>query len=1085
MATVPLERELEGLTHAGRIRRMIAIGAAVRAGDRDARAQVDALYEQGVFGRWMVLQTVHGSGDGERAVSAAADASRWVRRSAFPILARYASDAQIVSVLKQLVRTERKRLLEHLGRQRRQLAIDEYVSFVANLADPALAEVLTAASDELVRMHHGQVAARGGWTYWRRLARRHPRIAARVLAERCQPDVESDRVLLHDANAVLPILATRSPDVALELISALKPHFAIQRLGGLTLLGRQRPNAVAMLAFESEAEGVFQLARVAHRLDDAVLERAIRERPADLQSNRGPAWSRSAEPWFERLSSARRAWVHSLGTRVLHDEAGHLPPAVLALLPAEVRLVETRRHLASPLLATEPSALMRYASLLPYDEARAQLDVWIRHPEGELRAEAIYQLGKSVAFDRSRIADYLALVVARKNEQDPVRCRMFAALAELPLSCFRPETLDSVGTAIRHALDAADLSHGTAAFAQTLVVRLLPRYPGWAGTWLETLARERGYLAVDGLESRLSDADAAALGPALGPLLEAWRVREREPQILALAGSLGRRLPQVAPLVEILAQVARNSVVTHHSAQAVSLLVRHVPETAARLIPELLQRDATWSSQPVVYSFLHRHRQDLLTPYLGRKVYQGRFSTGRTWVVLGIDSGFQRWTPSQQRLFASSLGHLTTGDPVRDTPTLIWTIQRLRRMPAISPDALIRLASDSREAVRTTAVRALGKLDTDGGLPTLIEALGDERARVAIQAVRGLLREMPSERALAILSNVPMTQVTVAKEVVRLVGEIPGEASFQTLQAWSGRTLHRDVRVALLRALWDHLDRPEAWVEIETAAGSGDAAALSVVVRTPVDRLDATGRARLARVLTRVLETGDPKARLEVLARMTTQPVGDAEGLLLEAALACLGRPGPQERTSAGAAVVASVREPDVSRTQAAVARLLPDRRGIRALLDALTASFDADPLRLTPLTRALLDVLEVDPLTSQARLGLVVLLERGDRLAEQLALMFARNAISADGVVFLEGLLAIQARQARGASLDAFEMAAAGHGDERMRRLALAVLVGRASAYGWTSARLERLRAYRRDPSPLVAEAAQFTLPDAEVESV
>ncbi|WP_407541665.1 hypothetical protein Q0M94_19440 (plasmid) [Deinococcus radiomollis] len=34
-----------------------------------------------------------------------------------------------------------------------------------------------------------------------------------------------------------------------------------------------------------------------------------------------------------------------------------------------------------------------------------------------------------------------------------------------------------------------------------------------------------------------------------------------------------------------------------------------------------------------------------------------------------------------------------------------------------------------------------------------------------------------------------------------------------------------------------------------------------------------------------------------------------------------------------------------------------------------------------------------------------------------------------------------------------------------------------------WTPARLVRLREYRADPSALVASAAQFTLPDAELQ--
>ena len=48
---------------------------------------------------------------------------------------------------------------------------------------------------------------------------------------------------------------------------------------------------------------------------------------------------------------------------------------------------------------------------------------------------------------------------------------------------------------------------------------------------------------------------------------------------------------------------------------------------------------------------------------------------------------------------------------------------------------------------------------------------------------------------------------------------------------------------------------------------------------------------------------------------------------------------------------------------------------------------------------------------------------------------------------------------------------------DERLRRVSLAALIGLGrKGSGWTKARLEALDYWRTDPSPLVAEAAQFT---------
>ena len=59
------------------------------------------------------------------------------------------------------------------------------------------------------------------------------------------------------------------------------------------------------------------------------------------------------------------------------------------------------------------------------------------------------------------------------------------------------------------------------------------------------------------------------------------------------------------------------------------------------------------------------------------------------------------------------------------------------------------------------------RLDARQGVPVLIEALGDNRARFAIYALRKVFSELAREDALAELRAVPTTKVTVAKEVLR------------------------------------------------------------------------------------------------------------------------------------------------------------------------------------------------------------------------------------------------------------------------------------------------------------------------------
>ncbi len=201
-----------------------------------------------------------------------------------------------------------------------------------------------------------------------------------------------------------------------------------------------------------------------------------------------------------------------------------------------------------------------------------------------------------------------------------------------------------------------------------------------------------------------------------------------------------------------------------------------------------------------------RSTQQLVTPFLGQLAYSGRFSTGKTRFVLPFVKGFGRWTPTQQRIFVETLNEITQ-DEQRDTPTLLRVITQLAALPSVAPARLIELASHlhTKLALRDAALRALSHLDTGLGIPTLIAAMDDDRARIAIYALRRLLMEMPVKGAVQLLLAVPMTKVTVAKEVATdpltaslrvslAVSALPGEelvAVFEQLAA--GGEMHAEV----------------------------------------------------------------------------------------------------------------------------------------------------------------------------------------------------------------------------------------------------------------------------------------------------
>ena len=138
--------------------------------------------------------------------------------------------------------------------------------------------------------------------------------------------------------------------------------------------------------------------------------------------------------------------------------------------------------------------------------------------------------------------------------------------------------------------------------------------------------------------------------------------------------------------------------------------------TTARLparIPALLRDDPSWITQPIVYAYLHRWRQDLLTPLLGQTAYSGRFSTGKTRFVLPLCNGFYRWTPEQQAIFASVLEEVIR-DEQRDSPAVFMAINQLAALPALEPTPIVQLAAlhATRGSIGSVAARpgvALGQ----------------------------------------------------------------------------------------------------------------------------------------------------------------------------------------------------------------------------------------------------------------------------------------------------------------------------------------------------------------------------------------
>jgi hypothetical protein len=1114
--------DIEPLTHTARALRVVELGRRAAAGDEGARATIAALAASAdVYPRRLALLAAHGSRDATHVLAALSDRSRSVRTLAAKLVPRLCDDAGAARAL-ELVRERRPRarLVAALAKRRRHAAIDAFLEVAlgrpGGARDPALVDLLPLASESFVRARLDVLRDAGGPVAWSRFAARQPEAARAELEAGLVAPGPLDFRLRWRVAGVLPDLAERGPDAAIALIRALfakgeEPTSGFLR-APLARLSRARPAATFDLLRERHekggptrppgAFGVVSFGPVAHHLGP--------ERLAYLVEH---AWSSLADGeskgrrWFLRLDEATRAvvlatWLargrgawggfllrfvapdgpqaaarqaaHRRWSTASQNGEGVIAVTAIDALPEDLRVREARRHLEQvKWLESRPELRAAYARFLPFADARAAVAPLLGHPEGDQRRVALEAL---LAVPRHRpesLADALAVVRARKFEQDPVRGAMLGALVALPLGRYAPAHLDDVGVIVRDALDAADLSHGTAAHAERLVVRLFRVDPAWGSTWLRALLEARGSITATELGWHLTAREVATLAPAIADLATTWATRERAGAVLWLAQSLSRRLGAVPALLDALERLARELPFAGVAVVALGLLRKEARARFERLAPELLAEDASFVLSPDVARLLSEKRQDLLGPFLGDRPTTGRFATGATRWVVDFRAGHARWTATQQRAHAAAWARLVA-ERDRDVPTIALALQSLARLAYAPPDALVAAASDPRPPVRDLALRALPWLDAGQGVAPLLEALGDDRARVAIYALRKAFGEMARDEVVAHLRAAPTTRVTVAKEVVRLFGELGGDDAFSELLAFDRPAVHRDVRIALLRALFEHLERPEAWPIFERAATDPDWVVAEKLADVPVGRLSPAAESRVEDLLVRVLARPEPEARLALLSRMSYVPLTDARRVLLGECVRRMGSTDPREATVAASVVLTRMGPGDVPAVTARFVELLPARRTLLALLSALEPRLGPyGPAHVKDVARAVLGPLAADAHAVPQALGLAARVFDWRRLGDALIHLASRDLLHVDA------MNAAHAAVRTCAHPELLEAHLAPQKDARLRWIALRALENASGVgEGWTAERRARLARYRADASPLVAGAAEFVFP-------
>ncbi len=1165
---------------------MLGLGREAKAGGaagERALALIDAFSAGDVYERRLALFALQIAGDGERLLPFTEDEATSLWSMAFSIVPRICDEEQALRALRVAYALRRDReLLRALARRGRRAVVDRYLDWLSE--QPGLhdfADLVPLASEAGVRRHLSRALERPSTVFWDRLSRYAPAALAGILSARLREvEGEPDAPTRQRIDRYIDRIVEKAPEAALGLLELLLARGIQSHLRAVGRAAALRPRATLALVerldlklygspFAGSADklSAAELGRIAAReptlLGDAgrlvgelssvkmsAIVRGWLGRCSDRPAWGFPLFGEIADP--AELERAYGAW-----TIAARDARGVIAVAKVTGLPAALREREARRHLQEVVaLQTQPGGRLPYARFLPWDEAKAALRDHLGFPEGGVRGLALANLLMIPGLRREEpelVDRALELVIARKNEQDPVRMAMLQALVGWPREVWRPEHAERIGTIVRAALDAGDLSHGTAMVAELLVVRTFSLDPESGARWLATLIAERGNLYNVRLGEHLSDQEVSDAAPHLLAIAETWSTQERFHQVIQLVQSLGARLVRVPGLPELVASLTTTtpwggtsrlllelledhdgeryaellpSVLRHWRArgwtaevlghagrrrvpgrrqpplvplvseaveeiaragravrdveviQALTLLRSRAVERFDAILGELLTEDPSYACVPVVYRHLHANRQDLLDPYLGAQRITGRFATGMTAWILPFTRGFYRWTPAQNVAFAAAHARIIQ-DPKRDTPTVWRSLMIFAALDSAPMDVLAAVADDPRAAIQERALRVMARCDRGQCVPTLLRCLHDARARIAIYGLRRAVKSMLPGRAVEILGEVPMRKVTVAKEVLRLLGELRHESAYTRLLAASASDLHRDVRIALLRALWDHLDREPTW-EIFAAAASGpDWVMAARLGDIPADRLTTTSDARLSWLLGQVLDRPEPEARISLLQRAGMLGIRDPERVFLGACARRLRSPYDDEVKAAVMALLRRGTEDDLRIFPELLRNATDDPRSLHVAINCLLGF----PLQRRPVwilaASSAAEVLAADPRWTGLWIRCHGAIAGGVELARSLLRLAEEGQLIGGAIGAAGSALAAVQEDELGAAI-ALLMAAP---SSTARWLAVAALARDAGpGRGWTEERLSRLARLQADPAAEVSGAALAIFPPREM---
>ncbi|GIG64484.1 hypothetical protein [Phytomonospora endophytica] len=545
---------------------------------------------------------------------------------------------------------------------------------------------------------------------------------------------------------------------------------------------------------------------------------------------------------LDALPPARRGELFDAVTAEREESPEPLATPVLAALPHERRVAEARRCLALPVVAGDEDAVLRYTAFLPFAEAHPVLLTATRRHESADRAEA-YRLLIACAVRSSgpgALAVALNSLDRLRNEQDPVRAPVLAALASVPPARFHPADAAVLGTLVRDAVEARDSSWATRAALGDLAARILGAHSGdgpllaWATGTFDLLFGS-GTPELGRLDRVLRKGQERDFSRAVLPWVEAGVRRSRFEPLFAVASALGRRARGLGELQRLLREACDPGNVVPVITRGVHLWLDD-PKTRAARVEEIVRGDTSTVTLPIVWSVLCGSRTDLIDLVLDKAPSGRHIAEGARWVPdwawhLG------RWLPRQRAVYAKLLAAVAAdaGTPQHRRAA---AVQAAARIPGHGWTPVTKYVDSPNVALAEAALGALAWTDRPAdALELLLAHVDGDRAHVAVHAAGRAARFTPPSRLAPLLGGV-LTEgrkVTARKGAARLLSGLSVPGAMDALAGVWRPEPHRDLKVAIVSAVRGHLDDPRAWQILDDAVGDDEqAVALAVVGADPL-----------------------------------------------------------------------------------------------------------------------------------------------------------------------------------------------------------------------------------------------------------